>query len=447
VTDFFTLRDQVWDTYLGELERNVGSSSDLSLLQPYRTAYAFYANMPEYPNFTKFVANRVCNVVTDFSATARADCSPSAPIYTGTTLTERYGSFLQDVSKLVTWTQLSKDQQATFDRLVDEENRARAVLVSFDGDLYNAWLVFKVQNNIPSDANEAQRRMDWESYYGYDQRRRELRNAVFGRMTERWNFMYSILPLHEQALRTAIEYWSSANYEEHLPPSPLYERDASYNSWGPLKRQTLSIDYAAFFRDDAVRQLTISTTSAQSSSRATHWNGSGGWNLGFFSIGGNAGGSSDERHMQSNTTAIEVSFKRLEQVEIVRAPWFQPLLFKTYGLQLNGYWGPGGLLSCFPTHIILGRGLTVKLHMNRQAKDTFRRHVGGSSGLSIGPFSIGGSSGSDTRSESHTEQDFGWLISDASATARILAVRVERPNYRSVTPEELETLLKSKAGA
>jgi hypothetical protein len=435
MTDFFKKRDDVWDAYLGELERNVGPSTDLSLLQPYRASRGFPVDAVKYPKFSNFLANQEANSVTDFSATS------NHPIYTNARLTERYSRFLADLSRTVAWKDMTDAEKIREQTLNTEKDDRRRDLEVFEDRVDARWLSYKTAHGIPSDGNEWLARQRWESHYGYIQDRTTLRDKLFDAISKHWLFLQSVIPPGQAALRTAIEYWQNTSYEESFPPSTAYESETSHDHWGRFKSQTLQMNYDDFFKNDSKRSLTIEETTKQSETRKNNWNASGGYSLGFISVGGSGGGSSDETHIRENTEKIEISWQRLEEVPIFRAPWFQPVLFTTYGTLVKGYWGPGGLLSCFPTHVVVARGLKISLYIKEMAKDVFNRVVAGSGDVRIGPWSIGGGGGSEEHTEKFSEKSFGYLIEDSTSTARILAVRVERPNYSSVAPNDFRALV------
>ena len=81
--------------------------------------------------------------------------------------------------------------------------------------------------------------------------------------------------------------------------------------------------------------------------------------------------------------------------------------------------------------------------MNQVAKDAFNRVVSGSAGVSIGPWSIGGGGGSEEHIRSSTKKDYRYLIEDGPKTARVLAVRIVRPNYKSVDAKDFPKLLEA----
>ncbi len=437
MSDFFKRIDEVWDAYQGELERLTGPSSDLSLLQPYRASRGFPADPVKFPKFTNFRANQECNAITDFSSTS------NHPIYTGAQLTDRYAKFLADLAVKVSLKAMTPEEKVEEERLRKEKNDRRGELITFDTRVDSLWLDYKTAHQVPSDDKEWIARMRWEQHYLYDQDRTTFREALVRANAAHWLFLLKVLPPSEQALSKAIEYWTNTSFEETFPPATTYENEPTHDHWGKFKSQTLTLNYDDFFANPSVRKMTIAETTKRSETRKSNWNASGGYSLGFISVGGSGGGSSDETHIRENTEKIEISWDRLEEVDIFRAPWFQDTLFSTYGSLLKGYWGPGGILSCYPTKVVLARGLKISLHMNQVAKDAFNRVVSGSAGVSIGPWSIGGGGGSEEHIQSSTEKDYGYLIEDGLKTARVLAVRIVRPNYKSVAPKDFSALLEA----
>ena len=149
--------------------------------------------------------------------------------------------------------------------------------------------------------------------------------------------------------------------------------------------------------------------------------GAGGFSLGFVSLLGGGGGSSEETHFHEHIKRVELSFKRLEEYDVIRGSWFQPILFDTYGKTVPGYWGPGGLLACYPLSVALGRGLTITLSIDDVQHDTFKKHAGGEGGIGIGPFVVGGGGGGDSTLDNYHEEHDKFTVKDSDMLARVIA--------------------------
>ncbi|MFN8009693.1 MAG: hypothetical protein U0V70_22195 [Terriglobia bacterium] len=155
----------------------------------------------------------------------------------------------------------------------------------------------------------------------------------------------------------------------------------------------------------------------------SQWGGSGGLNLGFFSIGGSAGGSKVEVNTDFKATNFSAKLK-FTQVPICR-PWFEPGFFTMRGWTLDKLWDlnfdkkvsdgaggrPVGRLVAYPVTALFVKEVALTFNeadARMQYKDS-QFHAGGS--FSWGPLSLGGSYSRGQEKmdvKSHTE--YGGIV-------------------------------------
>ncbi|WP_300566919.1 hypothetical protein [Flavobacterium sp.] len=155
------------------------------------------------------------------------------------------------------------------------------------------------------------------------------------------------------------------------------------------------------------------------------WGASGGLSLGFFTIGGSAGGSKTEFDAKCDFSSFEMSFE-ICQVPIIR-PWFKSnfLTSKTWRFAQgnegfkskflsDGKRPPSAdsMMPALPTTMIFIRNLRIKFANSSTVSHALDSKVGGGGMVGYGPFFIGGSyeSGNSERSRQHHDDSQGIYV-------------------------------------
>lgn len=162
-----------------------------------------------------------------------------------------------------------------------------------------------------------------------------------------------------------------------------------------------------------------------SKKRTQNWGGGGALNLGFFSIGGGAGGQRTEFDSQANFSSFDMSFE-LCQVPIIR-PWFKSnfLTAKTWRFAQgnegfkNKFLSDGrqppsreSMLPAYPTAMLFVRNLRLNFVNASSVAHALDSKVSGGGMVGFGPFHLGGhyESGAADRSRRHHFDSQGIFI-------------------------------------
>jgi hypothetical protein len=155
------------------------------------------------------------------------------------------------------------------------------------------------------------------------------------------------------------------------------------------------------------------------------WGASGGLSLGFFTIGGSAGGQKATFDAKCDFSSFEMEFE-ICQVPIIR-PWFKSnfLTSKTWRFAQgnegfkNKFLSDGkrppsvdSMMPAIPSTMIFIRNLKLRFANSNSALSATDSKIGGGGMVGYGPFFIGGSyqSGKSERSSQHHEDSQGIYV-------------------------------------
>lgn len=151
----------------------------------------------------------------------------------------------------------------------------------------------------------------------------------------------------------------------------------------------------------------------QSSSSSHSGRGSGGFSLGFFSIGGSGGSSRHESDFSIERDDFGIEFE-YTQVEICR-PAFNPNFFLSRGwkprdsfivdygsVHSDGTENPAGAFIGYPTKALFIRNLRIYSSELAQHMHTMKKNIRGGAVVGIGPFMIGGNYSQTNRESENT---------------------------------------------
>ncbi len=184
----------------------------------------------------------------------------------------------------------------------------------------------------------------------------------------------------------------------------------------------------------------------------TGWGGSAGVNLGLFSFGGSAGGSTTRSSEDQSAANFSASFE-FTQVPICR-PWFEPGFFSMRSWMLDDSWDlsyPGqpvsdgraqdntGRLVAYATSALFVRKVRITSSTWSDHSDFIAKSVSGGGHVGYGPFSVGGSysTGSTARNSSYHFEGDTLVIDDLCLIGTINNVIPQCPNpAEGLTPED-----------
>lgn len=144
--------------------------------------------------------------------------------------------------------------------------------------------------------------------------------------------------------------------------------------------------------------------SSYSNKTMSKWGGGGGLNLGFFSIGGSAGGQKTTTNFNVNMANFKMTFE-LTQTMISR-PWFPAEFFSNVGWTLDpaswtfdggklplttGGDNPEGPFIAYPTAALFARNIHITFGTSTAEGSTLDKNIHGGGFVGFGPFVAGGS--------------------------------------------------------
>ncbi|WP_207496989.1 hypothetical protein [Aridibaculum aurantiacum] len=158
---------------------------------------------------------------------------------------------------------------------------------------------------------------------------------------------------------------------------------------------------------------------AHASSSQSAWGASGGFSLGFFSIGATASGSQARTNMNLKTSGLEISFSYC--TADIKRPWLDTNLLNlgnwflmgdykkncisdgTYGQELKSASDKSTFLPSIVTSIILIKNLKIKWSEMNSQRSTLEKALKGGGAVGYGPFMVGGSYSSNNK-----KRDFSY---------------------------------------
>jgi len=160
-----------------------------------------------------------------------------------------------------------------------------------------------------------------------------------------------------------------------------------------------------------------SSVDSSSKAESSSWGGSAGVNFGFFSVGGNAGGSSSQYSSNYAVSSFKLSFEFTQAV--VSRPWFYPEFFMNRGWTLrkgegwnydqmpsDGKLPPTGNLIGYPTTILFVRNVVIESAEFVSAYKAYSSTIGGGASVGWGPFRLSGNySHSESGRQYNSETD------------------------------------------
>jgi len=331
----------------------------------------------------------------------------------------------------------------------------------------------------PGRSGQLVRTPQYDAYYEYKQKYYDMRTqraAAYGkamRSAGGINAWPTEGMIWNSKIKDAFDEWTALGsrgvIESALSTMNAQGRDAAsyvierareaYKAWqfAPGQAEADLLAYVQCFPSDWAEAESsaggwVNFSFGQSDMQSTHstsaqnWGGGGGVSFGFWSIGGGGGNANRTEHSEYSSDTIEIELT-VGQVMIDR-PWLSTSMLNVRGWGLPGQdkhvISTGGPLQeaaaeganevtwlpAVPTHMIVVKNVRIKSTMTRQFYDKRVSSSGGSASFGWGPFSFGGSSGSNSSHESSSSHMEGnWLvISGTQLIGWILEVMPRSPS-------------------
>ena len=235
---FFDEMNQVWDAYLGQLERYLGQDPK-KLLQPYCVSRSFPVDFIKYPKFSNGRCNREADLITGSGATFGL---PDTAI----TLEDRYGGFLIALSKLLNFHHMTEAEKTEQKAREGDREAMRTALDNLENVIEARWQNHKSLHHIPSDEKEYLARDAFERKYDYYQERLQQKQDLDTADASVFAFILSMTSPENAAYQNALNYWQIDTDREAFPPSTGYENDPDMSRKWPLHRaQTISANWSS----------------------------------------------------------------------------------------------------------------------------------------------------------------------------------------------------------
>lgn len=427
-----TIEQRAWGHYLSVVkslvevpgQTPVGEIQlfNLATLLPYVTAK---------PRYNLFLLANAVNYVSpalpvDESASETEDGDRATnPMARPRKLDAMYGNFLGDLDRILINAvnpAAKPEYQAAQKELQDAQRELQSRQAHIDG----LWSYIEPQ--IPAEERDG-RRVIWERENGYSQELDRLRTMVEVANARVGAVLRQNTPREFWDLIKARSWFNDRGYQVQLPPSAYYEEPSHIAAWRWLRPQWPLFDLEEFLRDTGQFERTFNTKSEQYDRVEKTWKVKGKARWGGFGGRGSGTARKLEELTQKEHFSWDVGFKRIQEVPIDRGDWFQESLFETVGRKLTQYWGPNGLLSAYPTSLIMARGTVIKVKTSSEFRSLLESHVSGGASFSWGGFSFGGRGSQTAKHMKYRATEEGFVLEDDPETIRLIGARVHRPNW------------------
>ena len=152
-------------------------------------------------------------------------------------------------------------------------------------------------------------------------------------------------------------------------------------------------------------EIEFKSSMSSQETRSSNWNGNGSWGGSFFSIGGGGGSSDYSNVVKTANDSVALRFCNLTYVSLGPGSWWDADLLQAIdrgALTLKAdspmkgklVFGPDGQIPRIVKGAVVARRVLFMAQLDETNLNEFRKNSGGSGGVRIGPFSIGGGGGS-----------------------------------------------------
>ncbi|MDN0189854.1 MULTISPECIES: hypothetical protein [unclassified Bacillus (in: firmicutes)] len=261
-----------------------------------------------------------------------------------------------------------------------------------------------------------------------------------------------------QAVRTAYDDWVTNGYKNEVEQMIAYIDQVTQRDMASIKAdiqdkfraglQTgsngdfyyTSVIPGDFMNSTGWSKFEFSEGSYSSYSRedSSAWQGNAGFDLGFWSSGGNMNSSTASSYASFDSNGFTIKFE-ITQVPIARG-WFDPGFIIGKGWKWSGeYTGenlsngeipPSGRLVAYPTAALFVRKVLINSNSFQSDRSTYENHLNSGGSIGWGPFSIGGNysrNEANGRSSWHFDNE-GLHIDDLQLIGFICRFTGKAPN-------------------
>jgi hypothetical protein len=183
-------------------------------------------------------------------------------------------------------------------------------------------------------------------------------------------------------------------------------------------------------------KLTFNRAITSEQTRNGSWNGGGGWGGSFFGINAEANGSDYSHVLATDGESINIGFCNLQYLPVRPSNWFDIGLLQAIdngSLSLKPdspnykkvILGSKGQIPRLVKGLIVARSMQIEANLSTSSLDEYKRHISGSGGIRIGPWSIGGGGGSDEFKKVTQSANGGYVRSTDTTVPVIIAVVTE----------------------
>lgn len=179
----------------------------------------------------------------------------------------------------------------------------------------------------------------------------------------------------------------------------VFDYDGGFATLGAIKNDCNDTEQKGWDR------LTFNSSINAVKIRSSGWNGNGGWDGSFFNWNLGGGGSNYEKVVRNNSERVDLQFCNLTYVSLRPGGWFDYTVLKAIdegklklkdGSPYKGkkLVGPDGEVGRLVKGAVVARSVQFIAKLDKVSLDEIRKSSGGSGGVRIGPWRIGGRKGS-----------------------------------------------------
>jgi hypothetical protein len=190
--------------------------------------------------------------------------------------------------------------------------------------------------------------------------------------------------------------------------------------------------------DDGVGwdELLFSQSVDSQNIRTSSWNGGGGWAGTFFNLNLGGGGSNYQNVITTSNESVKLRFCNLTYVPLRPGAWFDISFLQAIDAGLlklkpnspskgTTILGPKGVIPRMVKGAVVARRLVFEAKLGTTNLNEMRSNSGGSGGVRIGPWNIGGGGGSTQFTREYTATNGAYARSTATTVPVIIAVITE----------------------
>ncbi len=170
--------------------------------------------------------------------------------------------------------------------------------------------------------------------------------------------------------------------------------------------------------------------------RTSNWNGGGGWGGTFFNLNVGGGGSNYNNVITTSDENIKLRFCNLTYVPLRPGAWFDISFLQAIDAGLlklkpnspskdKKILGPDGVIPRMVKGAVVARRIIFEAKLGTTNLNEMRSSSGGSGGIRIGPWNIGGGGGSTQFSREYATANGSYARSTATTVPVIIAIITE----------------------